>query len=464
MDAHSVVQLMESQDPGLPAVVFEGEEITYGEFNARVNRLARALRGRGVGPETRIAVMLPYSVDLVVALWAVIKAGAAYVPIDTGYPADRIAYILGDSGARLILAEHDVAGFERIPVDAEDESAENLGVVAHGGNTSYIIYTSGSTGRPKGTLNTYEGMTNRFWWMQQDLRLGPGDRVLQATPTGFDVSVWEVFWTLSRGAALVVPRPGGHRDPVYLSRLMHDESVTVLHLGASRLAAFLAEAELPATVRAIESGDEIMPAELIRRFHRESRHPDPVLTNAYGPTEAAVDVTRWVTPKDPATVLIGGPVLNTQAYVLDRALRPVSPGVTGELYLGGLQLARGYLDRPALTAERFVANPYGTPGSRIYRTGDLVRWTRSGELEYFGRADDQVKLRGQRIELGEIESAMRAHPGVAQAAAAVHDQRLAATSSPPRPSTTRNCGPGSRPSCPSTWFRPCSSNSTGSRS
>ncbi|MGW5496076.1 non-ribosomal peptide synthase/polyketide synthase [Streptomyces olivaceoviridis] len=424
MDSHSVVELMESQDPELLAVVFEGERVTYGAFNARVNRLARALRRRGVGPETRVAVMLPYSVDLVVALWAVIKAGAAYVPIDTGYPADRIAYILRDSGARLILAEHDVEGFERIPVDAEDESAENLGVTAHGGNTSYIIYTSGSTGRPKGTLNTYEGMTNRFWWMQQDLHLGPSDRVLQATPTGFDVSVWEVFWTLSRGAALVVPRPGGHRDPVYLSGLMHDESVTVLHLGASRLAAFLAEAELPASVRAIESGDEIMPAELIRRFHQVSRHPDPVLTNAYGPTEAAVDVTRWPTPKDPGTVLIGGPVLNTQAYVLDRTLRPVPPGVTGELYLGGVQLARGYLDRPALTAERFVANPYGTPGSRIYRTGDLVRWTRGGELEYFGRADDQVKLRGQRIELGEIESAIRAHPGVAQAAAAVHDQRL----------------------------------------
>ncbi|WP_030737739.1 non-ribosomal peptide synthetase [Streptomyces sp. NRRL S-31] len=424
MDADSVVELMEAQDPDLPAVVFEGERVTYGAFNARVNRLARALRRRGVGPETRVAVMLPYSVDLVVALWAVIKCGAAYVPIDTGYPADRIAYLLGDSGARLILAEHDVEGFERVPVDAAEESAENLGVVAHGGNTSYIIYTSGSTGRPKGTLNTYEGMTNRFWWMQRDLDLGPGDRVLQATPTGFDVSVWEVFWTLSRGAALVVPRPGGHRDPVYLSRLMHDESVTVLHLGASRLAAFLAEAELPATVRAVESGDEIMPAELIRRFHQHSRHPDPVLTNAYGPTEAAVDVTRWPTPKDPGTVLIGGPVLNTQAYVLDRTLRPVPPGVTGELYLGGLQLARGYLDRPALTAERFVANPYGAPGSRVYRTGDLVRWTRDGELEYFGRADDQVKLRGQRIELGEIESAMRAHPGVAQAAAAVHDQRL----------------------------------------
>ncbi|MFE9613501.1 non-ribosomal peptide synthase/polyketide synthase [Streptomyces sp. NPDC006012] len=424
-DSHSIVELLESQDPAAEAVVFEGERVTYGEFNARVNRLARALRRRGVGPETRVAVMLPYSVDLVVALWAVIKAGASYVPIDTGYPADRIAYILGDSGACLILAESDIEGFERIPVTAaENESDDNLGVLAHGGNGSYIIYTSGSTGRPKGTVNTYAGMTNRFRWMQEDLGLGPGDRVLQATPTGFDVSVWEVFWTLSRGATLVVPRPGGHRDPAYLGRLMREQSVTVLHLGASRLAAFLAEADLPASVRAVDSGDEIMPAELIRRFHRESRHPDAILINAYGPTEAAVDVARWPAPKDAETVLIGGPVLNTQAYVLDRTLSPVPPGVTGELYVGGVQLARGYLDRPALTAERFVANPYGTPGSRLYRTGDLVRWTRGGELAYVARADDQLKLRGQRIELGEIESAMRAHPGVARAAAAVHDQRL----------------------------------------
>ncbi|WP_051777480.1 non-ribosomal peptide synthetase [Streptomyces violaceorubidus] len=423
-DGDSVVALMEAQDPAAEAVVCEGERVTYGEFNTRVNRLARALRGRGVGPETRVAVMLPYSVDLIVALWAVIKAGAMYVPVDTGYPADRIAYILGDSGASLILADREVEGFERLPVHAPGESGENLGVHAHGDNGSYVIYTSGSTGRPKGTINTYAGMVNRFWWMQEDLGLGPGDRVLQATPTGFDVSVWEVFWTLSRGATLVVPKPGGHRDPAYLSRLMHDESVTVLHLGASRLAAFLAEAELPPTVRAIESGDEIMPAELIRRFHRESKHPHAILTNAYGPTEAAVDVTRWPTPPTPGVVLIGGPVRNTQTYVLDARLRPVPPGVTGELYVGGVQLARGYLDRPGLTAERFVAHPYGPPGSRIYRTGDLVRWHRSGDLEYFGRADDQVKLRGQRIELGEIESAMREHPGVARAAAAVHDQRL----------------------------------------
>ncbi|GAA2816379.1 hypothetical protein GCM10010452_50810 [Crossiella cryophila] len=418
------VDLMEAQDPALEAVVCDGERVSYGEFNARVNQLAHSLIRRGIGPESRIAVMLPYSVDLVVALWAIIKAGAAYIPVDTGYPIERINYILEDSGAALLMAERDLDGFERIPVTAPEESTANPGVRAYPDSPSYIIYTSGSTGRPKGTLNTYLGMDNRFFWMQEDIGLGPADRVLQATPTGFDVSVWEVFWTLSRGATLVVPKPGGHRDPVYMSRLMHAESVTVAHLGASRLAAFLAEAELPASVRAIESGDEVMPAELIRRFHRESKNPDVWLTNAYGPTEAAIDVTRWPTPAEPGTVLIGPPVRNTTAYVLDAALNPVAPGVFGELYIGGLQLARGYLDRSGLTAERFVANPFGPPGDRIYRTGDLARWTETGELEYQGRADDQVKLRGQRIELGEVESAMTSFPGVARAAVAVHQQRL----------------------------------------
>ncbi|GLZ41081.1 non-ribosomal peptide synthase/polyketide synthase [Actinokineospora sp. NBRC 105648] len=425
LDGWSVVPMLEAQDPSLEAVVFEGERVTYGEFNTRVNRLARALRARGVGPESRVAVMLPYSVDLVVGLWAVIKAGASYVPVDTGYPAERIAYILSDSGAALLLGESDVDGFERVDMSVQHDesvSAEGLGVLAHGDNGSYVIYTSGSTGRPKGTINTYAAMANRFYWMQLDYPLGPGDRVLQATPTGFDVSVWEVFWTLSRGATLVAPKPGGHRDPAYLSRLMHAESVTVLHLGASRLAAYLAEADLPPTVRHVESGDEVMPADLIRRFHR--RNPGAVLTNAYGPTEAAVDVTRWMTPPDPGVVLIGGPVLNTTAYVLDARLAPVPPGVRGELYLGGIQLARGYLDRAGLTADRFVANPYGPPGSRLYRTGDLVRWSADGELEYFGRADGQVKLRGQRVELGEVSSAMAEFPGVVRAAAAVHDQRL----------------------------------------
>uniref|UniRef100_UPI003D73D192 amino acid adenylation domain-containing protein n=1 Tax=Streptomyces chartreusis TaxID=1969 RepID=UPI003D73D192 len=419
----SVVALFEAhalRDPDAEAILFEGERVTYGEFNARVNRLAHALRARGVGPESRVAVMLPRSVDLMVALWAVTKAGAAYVPIDTGYPADRIAYILDDSGARLLISDQDADGFERIAPDAEGP-AENTGVAAHGDNAAYVIYTSGSTGRPKGTVNTYAGMANRLWWMQRDHRLARGERVLQSTPVSFDVSVWEVFWTLMYGGTLVVARPDGHRDPLYLERLMREESVGVVHLSASMLGAYLAETRLPDSVRLVVSGDESLPAELVRRFHDDS---GAVLLNAYGPTEAAVDVTAWAAPPDTETVLIGGPIANTRAYVLDATLAPVAAGVPGELYVEGVQLARGYLDRPALTSERFVASPYGPPGSRMYRTGDVARWTTDGELEYLGRADNQVKLRGFRVELGEIEDALADHPAVTQAAAAVHGQWL----------------------------------------
>ncbi|MFK4099059.1 amino acid adenylation domain-containing protein [Streptomyces sp. NPDC019531] len=419
----SAVELFEAhalRDPDAEAIRFEGERVTYGEFNTRVNRLAHALRERGVGPESRVAVMLPRSVDLMVALWAVLKSGAAYVPIDTGYPADRIAYILTDSGARLLISDRDADGFERIAPDAAG-AAENPEVTAHGDNAAYVIYTSGSTGRPKGTVNTYAGMANRLWWMQRDHQLAAGERVLQSTPVSFDVSVWEVFWTLMYGGTLVVARPDGHRDPLYLERLMREESVAVVHLSASMLGAYLAETLLPDSVRLVVSGDEALPAELVRRFHDDS---SAVLLNAYGPTEAAVDVTAWAAPPDTETVLIGGPIANTRAYVLDATLAPVAPGVPGELYVEGVQLARGYLDRPALTAERFVASPYGPPGSRMYRTGDVARWTADGELEYLGRADNQVKLRGFRVELGEIEDALADHPAVAQAAAAVHGQWL----------------------------------------
>ncbi|MEE1764997.1 non-ribosomal peptide synthetase [Streptomyces sp. SP18BB07] len=422
----SAVDLLEAharRTPDAEAVRFEGESVTYGDFDARVNRLAHALRARGVGPESRVAVMLPRSVDLIVALWAVLKAGAAYVPIDTGYPADRIAYILADSGARLLVSDRDVDGFERIAPDAEGPE-ESPGVTASGDNAAYVIYTSGSTGRPKGTVNTYAGMANRLWWMQRDHRLTPGERVLQSTPVSFDVSVWEVFWTLMYGGTLVVARPDGHRDPLYLERLMREDSVAVVHLSASMLGAYLAETRLPDSVRLIVSGDEALPAELVRRFHEFTANEDAVLLNAYGPTEAAVDVTAWPAPADVETVLIGGPVANTRAYVLDATLAPVAPGAPGELYVEGVQLARGYLDRPALTAERFVASPYGPPGARMYRTGDVARWTADGELEYLGRADNQVKLRGFRVELGEIEDALADHPAVARAAAAVHGQWL----------------------------------------
>ncbi|MFJ7048679.1 non-ribosomal peptide synthase/polyketide synthase [Streptomyces sp. NPDC101112] len=422
-DEGSVVELFEAraaETPDAEAVRFEGESVTYGAFNARVNRLAHALRERGVGPESRVAVMLPRSVDLMVALWAVLKTGAAYVPIDTGYPADRIAYILADSNARLLISDRDADGFERIAPDVQGPE-HNPGVRAHGDNAAYVIYTSGSTGRPKGTVNTYAGMANRLWWMQRDHRLAARERVLQSTPISFDVSVWEVFWTLMYGGTLVVARPDGHRDPLYLERLMDEESVAVVHLSASMLGAYLAETRLPDRVRLVVSGDEALPAELVRRFHEGS---NAVLLNAYGPTEAAVDVTAWAAPPDTETVLIGGPVANTRAHVLDATLAPVAPGVPGELYVEGVQLARGYLDRPGLTAERFVASPYGPPGARMYRTGDLARWTADGELEYLGRADNQVKLRGFRVELGEIEDALADHPAVAQAAAAVHGQWL----------------------------------------
>ncbi|MGW5117573.1 amino acid adenylation domain-containing protein [Streptomyces noursei] len=419
-DGRSIVERFEAQDPDAEAVSFEGERVTYGELNARVNGLAHALRGRGVGIESRVAVMLPRSVDLIVALWAVLKAGAAYVPIDTGYPADRIAYLLADSGATLLVSDRDVDGFDRIGPDCGD-TEENPRVPGHGDNAAYVIYTSGSTGRPKGTVNTYAGMANRLWWMQRDHELSAADRVLQSTPVSFDVSVWEVFWTLTHGGTLVVARPDGHRDPLYLERLMSEEHVTVVHLSSSMLGAYLADTRLPHSVRLVVSGDEALPAELVRRFHQDA---DAVLLNAYGPTEAAVDVTTWPAGQDTGTVLIGGPVPNTRMYVLDADLAPVAPGVPGELYCEGVQLARGYLDRPALTAERFVASPYGPPGSRMYRTGDVARWTADGELEYLGRADNQVKLRGFRVELGEIEDALADHPAVARAAAAVHGQRL----------------------------------------
>ncbi|GFE13224.1 hypothetical protein Sgleb_12710 [Streptomyces glebosus] len=429
-DRRSIVERFEAQDPYAEAVCFEGERVTYGELNARVNGLAHALRGRGVGPESRVAVMLPRSVDLIVALWAVLKAGAAYVPIDTGYPADRIAYILADSGASLLVSDRDVDGFDRIGPDSGGIEA-NPRLAGHGDNAAYVIYTSGSTGRPKGTVNTYAGMANRLWWMQRDHELLPTDRVLQSTPVSFDVSVWEVFWTLTHGGTLVVARPDGHRDPLHLERLMSEERVTVVHLSSSMLGAYLAETRLPPSVRLVVSGDEALPAELVRRFHEDA---DAVLLNAYGPTEAAVDVTTWPAGQDTATVLIGGPVPNTRMYVLDAGLAPVAPGVPGELYCEGVQLARGYLDRPALTAERFVASPYGPPGSRMYRTGDLARWSADGELEYLGRADNQVKLRGFRVELGEIEDALADHPAVAQAAAAVHGQWLVGYVVPADPS------------------------------
>ncbi|MYZ10206.1 amino acid adenylation domain-containing protein, partial [Streptomyces sp. SID2999] len=291
--------------------------------------------------------------------------------------------------------------------------------------------TSGSTGRPKGVTVPHAGIANRLRWMQDAYRLTGEDRVLQKTPSSFDVSVWEFFWPLITGATLVVARPEGHQDPAYLAALIREQGVTTAHFVPSMLRAFLDEpaAARCTGLRQVMSSGEALSAPLAARFHRVL--PGSRLHNLYGPTEASVDVTAHEVPADPATVPIGRPVWNTRTYVLDAGLKPVPPGVAGELYLAGAQLARGYLNRPGLTAERFVADPHAEkPGARMYRTGDLARWTPAGELEYLGRVDDQVKLRGFRIELGEIESALTTHAGVAQAVVVLREDRLVGYAAP----------------------------------
>ena len=446
-----------ARTPDRTAVVFEGTALTYAELDRRSGRLARALAAHGARPETRVAVVLPRSETLVVALLAVLRTGAAYVPVDPGYPADRVRYLLDDARPVLTLTEdHPLldAGSEAEPGSAHEPApAPEPGAPEPGGgclpaHPAYVIYTSGSTGAPKGVVVSHASIVNRLAWMQDHYRLDATDRVLQKTPAGFDVSVWEFFWPLLNGAALVVARPGGHQDPAYLAALMREQDVTTAHFVPSMLAVFAAEpaaAGLPALRRVISSG-EALPAELAERATRTLGTP---LHNLYGPTEAAVDVTAWEYRDEPGAVSvpIGAPVWNTALYVLDSALRPVPPGVAGELYLAGDQVARGYLDRPVLTAERFVACPFGAPGARMYRTGDVAAWRADGRLEFLGRVDDQVKVRGFRVEPAEIEAALARHDAVRQAvvvprADATGDTRLFAYVVPTRAATAKDAEAG----------------------
>ncbi|MDX5570690.1 amino acid adenylation domain-containing protein, partial [Streptomyces sp. ID05-04B] len=292
-----------------------------------------------------------------------------------------------------------------------------LGVVVGPLDAAYVIFTSGSTGRPKGVVVAHEGIVNRLGWMQSRYQIGVGDRVVQKTPFGFDVSVWEFFWPLLEGACLVVARAGGHRDPEYLASLIVDQGVTTAHFVPSMLEAFLSEpsAARCVSLRRVVCSGEALPLHTQQRFFEVFGGVE--LHNLYGPTEASVDVTAWQCERGQSTgvVPIGAPVANTRVYVMDAGLNPVPVGAAGELYLAGVQLARGYAGRAALTGERFVANPF-EPGARMYRTGDIARWTADGQLEYLGRADEQVKIRGFRIEPGEVQSVIAGHPLVAQAA------------------------------------------------
>ncbi|TDE35343.1 amino acid adenylation domain-containing protein [Actinomadura sp. 6K520] len=420
--------------PDAVALVFGGTELTYAEVDARANRLAHALAERGAGPERVVALALPRSPDLIVAELAVLKAGAAYLPLDPGYPAERLAFMLDDARPvclvttrELAEAVPEVAGTSRLLLDLPDVAAEiaarpgaDPGVALDVRNAAYVIYTSGSTGRPKGVVVTHSGVAKLVATQSGRLGVGPHSRVLQFASPSFDVAFWDLCLGLLSGGRLVIV-PSERRVPgPELADYAAEHDVNFMILPPALLATMPADCTLPSGATLL-AGTERVSAELVARWS-----PGRNMFNAYGPTEATVNSTLGECPDDPepgSTVPIGRPDPGTRAYVLDDALRPVPAGVTAELYLGGPGLARGYLGRPGLTAERFVADPFGPPGGRLYRTGDLVRWLPDGRLEFAGRADDQVKIRGFRVEPAEIEAVLGGHPAVAQTAVTVREDR-----------------------------------------
>lgn len=416
--------------PDAPALADARWQFSYREMRQQVVALAQLLRQRGVKPGDSVAVALPRSVFLTLALHGIVEAGAAWLPLDTGYPDDRLRMMLEDARPSLLITSEDqlarfsdIPGLESLcyqqPLAAGDDAPLALSKPDH---TAYIIFTSGSTGRPKGVMVGQTAIVNRLLWMQDRYPLSAQDVVAQKTPCSFDVSVWEFWWPFIAGTQLVMAEPEAHRDPQAMQQFFARYGVTTTHFVPSMLAAFVASLDADSvaacrTLRRVFCSGEALPTELCREWERLTGAP---LHNLYGPTEAAVDVS-WYPACGPelaavtgSSVPIGWPVWNTGLRILDAAMRPVPPGVAGDLYLTGIQLAQGYLGRPDLTASRFIADPFA-PGERMYRTGDVARWLTNGAVEYLGRSDDQLKIRGQRIELGEIDRVMSGLPDVAQA-------------------------------------------------
>lgn len=440
-----VHQLIEQQvrlNPHATALKCGDQHMSYAELNARANQLAHYLGSLGVTTEVKVGVAAERSFEMIIALLAIMKSGGAYVPLDPDYPSDRLSYLLDDSGVQLVLTQQHLAhklplsagdgaaGIQRIELEKfayDDWSEDNPNITIRADQLIYLIYTSGSTGKPKGAANSHAGLYNRIVWGQHYSPLTADDVVLQKTPYSFDISFWEMFWPLTAGATLAISLAGDHRDPARLIELITRHSVTTIHFVPSMLQAFIqydGVDNCTAKLKQIICSGEALPAELLKATL--NKLPETKLLNLYGPTEAAIEITYWPCSDDGSTIVpIGQPIDNCSSYVLDSNLQLVPRGVAGELYLGGVGLARGYHQRAGLTAERFVANPFDTYGGRLYRTGDLVRWRLDGQIEYLGRLDHQIKIRGFRVELGEIEAQLQARNDVAEAV--VIAQKNAAT-------------------------------------
>jgi len=431
---HEMFEQQAARTPESIALVYEQERISYRELNERANRLGHYLRQQGVGPESVVGILLERSPEMVLALLATLKAGGAYLPLEPGYPEERLRLMLADAGTRVLLTTTELANkigsddagqlqvikLDSVGPELAQQSAANVPPQATADNLAYVIYTSGSTGTPKAAMNTHDAIRNRLLWMQQAYPLTSDDCVLQKTPYSFDVSVWEFFWPLMYGARLAVARPEGHKDAEYLREVIAAERVTTLHFVPSMLRVFLQQGDFDRcrTVRQVICSGEALSRELIEGFFEQLSWAR--LHNLYGPTEAAVDVSFWdcsTSISASGLVPIGRPIANTQLYILDEQLEPVGIRAPGELYIGGVGVGRGYWRRPDLTAERFIPDPHGdNAGARLYRTGDRARYRPDGNIEFLGRVDYQIKLRGQRIEPGEIEVALAGHPLIKDAA------------------------------------------------
>lgn len=432
---HESFEAQVARTPAAVAVVTDDESFIYSELNDRANQLAHHLRQLGVRPDAKVAILLERSVEMVVGLLAILKAGGAYVPLDPDYPSERLRFMLDDCGATVLLTDsrlvQSLAGCATVvclDTDAEaisQQSKENLGLSLSPENLAYVIYTSGSTGQPKGAMLPHRGVLNCIAWMQETYNLTAADRFLCKTSLNFDSSVWEIFWPLMVGASLMVARHDGQRDGAYLAASIVRHEVTAAYFVPSLLALFIEEPLLAeaTSLRKVISGGESISAETVQRFY--DRLPGAELHHSYGPTETSIAAAEFVCPRDDGwqVMPLGRPLGNNQLYILDQQMEPAPVGVTGELYIGGEGVGRGYHGRPGLTAEKLIPNPFSSErGARLYRTGDLVRYLPDGLIEFRGRVDSQIKLRGMRIELGEIEAALREHAGVEECVAVLRGQ------------------------------------------